>query len=193
MSDTGLDKIPKLNGSNYRLWVDQMKTHLMMSQLWMIVSGTETCPPKPGTQPSDITSKDFLEWKRDRKEYMEWMNKSLKAAGILTSSMSPEVIVYIREHGEDPTKIWKTLQTTFIKPTSAPRFQAYQDLFSIKKDPSESLDGVINRVDEQVRIIKSLTLLKCDSMSHDLCHITFMTSFILFYLFSLLYFPWALT
>jgi hypothetical protein len=157
VSDTNLDKLPKLNGSNHHLWVDQIKNVLMLSQLWMVVAGIETCPPQPGTQPSDITFKDFQEWKRDRKEYMEWMNKSFKAAGILISSMSPEVKVYIRDDKEDPVKIWNILKQTFIKPVSAPRFQAYQDLFSIKKDSSETLDGVINRVDEQVRIIKSLT------------------------------------
>ena len=88
MSDTNLDKLPKLTGSNYRLWVDQIKNVLMMSQLWMVVSGIETCPPEPGTKPSDATSKDFLQWKRDRKEYMDWINKSFKAAGILISSIS---------------------------------------------------------------------------------------------------------
>ena len=45
MSDIHLDKISKLNGSNYRLWVDQIKNVLMMSQRWMVVSGMETCPP----------------------------------------------------------------------------------------------------------------------------------------------------
>jgi len=70
MSDTNLDKLPKLTGSNYRLWVDQIKNVLMMSQLWMIVSGIETCPPEPGSKPTDVTSKEFPQWKRDRKEYM---------------------------------------------------------------------------------------------------------------------------
>jgi len=41
MSDTNLDKIPKIDGSNYHICVDQIKNILMMSQLWMIVSGTE--------------------------------------------------------------------------------------------------------------------------------------------------------
>jgi len=41
-------------------------------------------------------------------------------------------MVYIRDISEDPVNIWSTL-TTFIKPVSAPRFQAYQSLFSIKK------------------------------------------------------------
>jgi hypothetical protein len=178
MSDSTLDKIPKLDGSNYRLWVDQIKNFLMISQLWLIVSGIETCPPKHGTQPSDINSKEYLEWKRDRKEYLDWMNKSQKAVGILKSSMSPEVIVYVRDNEDDPVKIWDTLKKTFIKPISAPRFQAYQDLFSIKKDPSETLDGVINRVDEQTRIIKSLTpeTFTLDSLYDDLASMTIINS-----------------
>ena len=178
MSDTNLDKLPKLTGSNYYLWVDQIKNVLMMSQLWMVVSGIETCPPEPETKPTDATSKDFLQWKKDRKEYMDWMNKSFKAAGILISSISPEIRVYIREDEEDPVKIWATLKKTFIKPLSAPRFQAYQDLFSIKKDPSETLDGVINRVDEQIRIIKSLTpdSFTLDNLYDDLSSMTIINS-----------------
>jgi len=178
MSDIHLDKISKLNGSNYRLWVDQIKNVLMMSQLWMVVSGVETCPPTPSAQPGDSTSKEFQEWKKDRKEYMGWMNKSYKAAGILISSMSPEVMVYTRDVSEDPVAIWSTLKTTFIKPVSAPRFQAYQDLFSIKKDPSETLDAIINRVDEQVRIIKSLTpeVFTLDNLYDDLASMTIINS-----------------
>jgi len=133
---------------------------------------------EPGSKPTDVTSKEFPQWKRDRKEYMDWMNKSFKAAGILISSISPEVRVYIRDDKEDPVKIWATLEKTFIKPLSAPRFQAYQDLFSIKKDPSETLDGVINRVDEQVRIIKSLTpdSFTLDSLYNDLSSMTIINS-----------------
>ena len=168
MSDSNLDKLPKLDGTNYRLWVDQIKNTLMMSQLWMVVAGIETCPPQPGTQPSDLTSK----------ELQEWMNKSYKAAGILISSMSPKIRVYIRDDGEDPVKIWATLKKIFIKPVSAPRFQAYQDLFSIRKDPSETPDGVINRVDEQVRIIQSLTPDKftLDNLYDDLASMTIINS-----------------
>ncbi|KAF9785923.1 hypothetical protein BJ322DRAFT_1107804 [Thelephora terrestris] len=65
-----------------------------------------------------------------------------------------------------------------IKPISAPRFQAYQDLFSIEKVPSETLDGVINRVDEQVRIIKSLTPdnFTLDSLYDNLSSMTIINS-----------------
>ncbi len=38
-----------------------------------------------------------------------------------------------------------------------PCFNAYHALLSVKKSDSESLESVINRVDEQIRVIKSLS------------------------------------
>ena len=90
------------------------------------------------------------------------------------SSMSPEVKVYIRYEVEDPVKIWTTLKNTFVKPVSAPKFQAY----SIKKDASETLDALINRVDEQITIIKSLTpdAFSLDSLYDNLASMTIINS-----------------
>ena len=39
----------------------------------------------------------------------------------------------------------------------SPRFNAYHTLLSVKKKDSESLEGLINRIDEQIRVIKSLS------------------------------------
>ena len=38
-----------------------------------------------------------------------------------------------------------------------PRFNAYHALLSVKKSDSEGLDSLINRVDKQIRVIKSLS------------------------------------
>ena len=40
---------------------------------------------------------------------------------------------------------------------TAPCFNAYHTLLSVKKSDSESLDSLINRVDEHIRVIKSLS------------------------------------
>ena len=50
-----------------------------------------------------------------------------------------------------------TLKTTFIQQRTAPRFNAYHALLSVQKSESELLDRLINRVDEHIRIIKSLS------------------------------------
>jgi hypothetical protein len=39
---------------------------------------------------------------------------------VVCSSMTPEVKFYIRDVSEDSVQIWTTMNTTFIKPVSAP-------------------------------------------------------------------------
>ena len=46
---------------------------------------------------------------------------------------------------------------SFIQQWTAPRFNAYHTLLSVKRSDSETLDSLINRVDEQIRVIKSLS------------------------------------
>jgi hypothetical protein len=37
----------KLKGTNYMMWADHMQSALQAKYLWLIVKGTETCPPAP--------------------------------------------------------------------------------------------------------------------------------------------------
>ena len=71
--------------------------------------------------------------------------------------MSPDVRVLIRDGEDDPIFIWDTLQKFFIQQRTAPRFNAYHALLSVQKSESELLEGLINRVDEHVRVIESLS------------------------------------
>ena len=50
-----------------------------------------------------------------------------------------------------------TLRASFIQQQTAPHFNAYHALLSVEKSDSEGLDSLINRVDEQIRVIKSLS------------------------------------
>ena len=71
--------------------------------------------------------------------------------------MSQDVRVLIRDGEDDPIFIWETLQKSFIQQHTAPHFNVYHALFSVQKSESESLEGLINRVDEHIRVIKSLS------------------------------------
>ncbi|KAG6882828.1 hypothetical protein C0993_008972, partial [Termitomyces sp. T159_Od127] len=39
-------QFPKLNGTNFSVWSDNMKAALQAKSLWGVVSGRELCPPK---------------------------------------------------------------------------------------------------------------------------------------------------
>ena len=159
MKFSNLDKVPALDSTNYRLWHDAMKTVLQVSKLWKLVNGQEKCPtitPLPKDS-SKATVAELEAFSAQEKAVIAWEERAEQAAALMRSTISQDCLVHVRDHEDDPVKIWTTLEATFIKQRTAPRFNAYHELFSIKKEPSESLDGVINRVNEQVRIIKSLT------------------------------------
>ena len=71
--------------------------------------------------------------------------------------MSHDVKVLIRDCEDDPILIWETLKTSFIQQQTAACFNAYHALLSVEKSDSEALDSLINRVDEQIRVIKLLS------------------------------------
>ena len=159
MKFNNLDKVPSLDSTNYRLWSDNIKTVLQFSKLWRLVTGHEK-RPSVTSKPSDstkVTDSLLATQATEEKAANDWDERAEQAAALMRYTISQECMVHIRDHEDDPVKIWTTLESTFIKQRTAPRFNAYQELFSIRKDPSESLDGVINRVNEQVRVIKSLT------------------------------------
>ena len=58
---------------------------------------------------------------------------------------------------DDPLLIWDTLKAAFVQQRTAPRFHAYHTLLSTHKEDSESLKSLINKVDVQIRVIKSLS------------------------------------
>ena len=120
--------------------------------LWF---GEETCPKaRIRDSAGNITSPAVA---LDEDKLERWEIKAEKAAGALKTAMSPDIRVLIRDCEDDPILIWDTLKTSFIQQRTAPHFNAYHALLSVEKRDSESLEGLINRIDEQIRVIKSLS------------------------------------
>jgi hypothetical protein len=93
----------------------------------------------------------------DEEKLEKWEIKAEKATGALKTAISPDVRVLIRDGEDDPNFIWETLQKSFIQQRTVPCFNAYHALLSVQNLESESLEGLINRVNEQIRVIKSLS------------------------------------
>ena len=152
-----ISSISPLTSANYRLWADDMKSWLQLNGLWRLVSGQEKKPaPKPEIiDSSGSTVSPAVALDEDKLE--KWEIKAERAAGALKTGMSHDIKVLIRDCEDDPILIWETLKTSFIQQRTAPRFNAYHALLSVEKSDSEPLDTLINRVDEQIRVIKSLS------------------------------------
>jgi hypothetical protein len=56
----------------------------------------------------------------------------------------------------DPIKMWNALETVHMQKKPGTRFNAYDNLFSIRKQEEKSLQTLVNRVDEAMCIIKDL-------------------------------------
>jgi hypothetical protein len=155
--DGSVSSISPLTSQNYRLWADDMKSWLQLNGLWRLVSGSEKKPAeKPEIKDSSgkLVSKAVLV---DEDKLERWETRAEKVAGALKTAMSQETKVLIRDCEDDPVLIWETLKTSFVQQHTAPRFNAYHALRSVEKSESESLDSLINRVDEHIRVIKSLS------------------------------------
>jgi transposase InsO family protein len=134
-----------------------MKSWLQLNGLWRLVSGLEK---KPASQPEVRDSTGAVTSPAvpaDEDKLERWEIKAGKAAGALKTAISSDLRVLIRDCEDDPLLIWDTLRTSFIQQRTAPRFNAYHALLDVQKRDSESLEALINRVDEQIRIIKSLS------------------------------------
>ena len=134
-----------------------MKSWLQLNGLWRLVSGQEKKPAaKSEIKDSNgqVVSKAVA---LDEDKLERWEVKAERAAGALKTWMSHDVKVLIRDCEDNPILIWETLKTSFIQQRTAPRFNAYHALLSVEKSDSEALDSLINRVDEQIRVIKSLS------------------------------------
>jgi len=134
----------KLNSTNYATWSGEMQAWLQASGLWRLVNGTQKKPSSssPPTE-SDLTVEEA------------WQSKADKAAGWLYLMVEPEQRVHFNNR-EDPVNMWNSLCSIHLQKRPGTRFNAYDDLFNIRKVEDESLQSLINRVEDKMKKIKDL-------------------------------------
>ena len=61
--------------------------------------------------------------------------------------VEPEQRIHLQGIEDDPVAIWSKLESVHLHKKPGARFNAYDDLFSIRKLEGESLQTLVNRVD----------------------------------------------
>src|SRR4051812_679041 len=130
-------KVKPLSNSNYTEWCGEMKAWLMRNGLWRLVSGKETKPSDP-------------------KEGEKWEIKEEKAAGEIYLLVESDQRVHFRGHEENPIKMWALLEAAHLSKKPGARFNAYDDLFSIRKQDDESLVDLGTRIEKAMQAIQNL-------------------------------------
>ncbi|CAA7269293.1 unnamed protein product [Cyclocybe aegerita] len=144
-SSVSLSTFPKLNATNYNTWKQDMTAWFCAAGLWRIVDGKQSAPvlASPATG-ADLIAEDT------------WLIKVDHAAGALALSVEEEQRIHFDGIDDDPVKMWKALQDVFVQRCPGTRFDAYDNLFSIQKKEGESLQSLMNHVDEAIHRIKEL-------------------------------------
>lgn len=121
-------ELQKLGTNNYNQWSGEMQAWLRANQLWQIVSGQR---PRPEliSPPSDAQLMRLEAWE----------DKAEKAAGWIYLSVEPSQTVHLKDIEEDPVAMWAKLRDVHLQQKPGARFNAYDDLFSIRKLEEESL------------------------------------------------------
>jgi transposase InsO family protein len=145
MSSTFSPTFSKLNAFNYPTWVDNMEAWLMSSGLWRIVSGVSTrpTPSNPATEANTALVED-------------WDIKSQKAAGSIFLMVEDNQKIHFNGIKGNPVKMWAKLKDVYLQQKPGARFNAYDYLFSIRKQEDEPHQAYINRVEEALKHIQDL-------------------------------------
>ncbi|KAJ3531360.1 hypothetical protein NMY22_g8184 [Coprinellus aureogranulatus] len=172
----------RLSSTNYSTWSGDMEAWLKAHALWRIVSGSQ---PRPGSKPSPPAStrspsastssdKDTTAVPTsagDDSKLLElqdaWDAKSDKAAGWIWLMLEQDQKTLVDGCKDDPSTMWSMLQTTYRQQKAGSRFNAYDDLLAIRKKEDESLQSLINRVDEAMKLCQSLRTKDFDLASLD--------------------------
>ena len=111
----------------------------MRNGLWRLVSKKETKLP--------ASKADELE---------KWEMKAEKAAGEIYLLVENDQRVHFRGHEENPIKMWELLEAAHLSKKPGARFNAYDELFNIRKQDDETLVDLGVRIEKVMQTIQNL-------------------------------------
>ncbi|PPQ94350.1 hypothetical protein CVT25_000396, partial [Psilocybe cyanescens] len=138
-------QIPHLNATNYNTWSGLMTACLQSKGIWCIVSGAKTQPLLSGI----LTAGELAALKL----YHENRNK---ACGMIYLHLDNDQKIHVEAVKDDLIQMWDALKAVHQQKCPGNRFNAYDDLFSIRKEEGETLQTLINRVERAVVLIQQL-------------------------------------
>ena len=142
---TSIPIFSKLNSHNYNSWVGEMEAYLHSQNAWMPISMPYLAP--------ELSDKPTSE---EKKKYREWQKKANAASCLIYLMVEDDQRIYLNELKDQPDKMWEALKQIHMQQCPSTRFNAYDDLFSIRKKEEENLQTLINRVETGMKRIQDL-------------------------------------
>jgi hypothetical protein len=89
-------------------------------------------------------------------EYEKYLNNVDSAAGMIFNALDHDQKVYVKGLEGDPIRMWAKLAEVHSPKKPGMRFNAYDELFSIRLRPEESLPDLISRVGNAIAYVRRL-------------------------------------
>jgi hypothetical protein len=99
-----------------------------------------------------VSKKEKRPTKED--EIAKWEAKAERAAGDIFLLVENDQRVHFSGHGEDPIKMWDLLEAAHLSKKPGARFNAYDDLFNIRKQDGKSLVDLGVRIEKAMQTIQ---------------------------------------
>ncbi|GBE81962.1 hypothetical protein SCP_0403380 [Sparassis crispa] len=144
-TSTHTPNFAKLNDSNYPTWSGEMAAWLRSANLWRLVNGKLPQPKLSGSPTA-----------AEQTKLDTWEANAEKAAGQIYLMVEPDQRTHFAGVVDDPIKMWEQLAAVHLQKKPGARFNAYDDVFSIRKQPEESLQGLVNKVNAAMQHVKDL-------------------------------------
>ena len=120
----GKDELATFNGVGFHTWQVKVKGHLMRKGLWSVIT-TQIDEPRNQAQQRDFQVKDE------------------KALGILTTSVSNEIVHYL-DQATTSKNAWEILEQTFGDKSKHSKISLKMQLYILTMNEGEGLSSLIN-------------------------------------------------
>ena len=128
---------PDLTLTNFGQWLETMEAWLKTNELFDYVTGEEVQPPI--AIPATPTATELKERKIYRREQD-------KAAGEILLSITESQRAYVRQHKDDPQKMWEALKEVHLQKKPGNCFNSLESLLSIQLEEGKSLTTLVGRI-----------------------------------------------
>ena len=111
-----------------------MGAYFRSQNAWLPIS----CPSLAPTLSETPTSEE-------KKEYRDWHKEANAASGLIYLMVEDDQRIHLNDYKDQPDQMWEALKKIHMQQRPGTRFNAYDDMFSIRKVEEENLQTLINR------------------------------------------------
>jgi transposase InsO family protein len=154
-SVSGLSRIQKFDGKNYKVWAWEMELLLVRERAWTIVCGTEYPPPGPQDEIQEVRDKDGkviiagLSAVEPSKKYIDYMWRYHEAVRMIFISLERSLQLQYMDM-RDPAELWKAIRKDYIGELQKSQIWIRRDLYEVKLKDYGSVKTYALRIQELI-------------------------------------------